>query len=140
MMHLEYQELIKEDETLPARLQNLPLKIFSGKNHPSPEAKAVFFCYSIPGKDAQTEEWTEDAGSARWYFYDLNTEKIIEEPTEILEYIRCSRDTPITRAMVKETLKEIRKKMDSHVKNTHLKFIQAPVGVKATIKAWMELT
>ena len=140
MMHLEYQELIKEDETLPARLQNLPLKIFSGKSHPSPEAKAVFFCYSIPGKDAQTEEWTEDAGSARWYLYDLNTEKIIEEPTEILEYIRCSRDTPITRAMAKETLKEIRKKMDSHVKNAHLKFIQAPMGVKATIKAWMELT
>jgi superfamily II DNA or RNA helicase len=140
MMHLEYQELIKADETLPMRLQNLPLKIFSGKSHPSPEAKAVFFCYSIPGKDAQTEEWTEDAGSARWYLYDLNTEKIIEEPTEILEYIRCSRDTPITRAMAKETLKEIRKKMDSHVKNTHLKFIQAPMGVKATIKSWMELT
>lgn len=140
MMHLEYQELIKEDETLPARLQNLPLKIFSGKSHPSPEAKAVFFCYSIPGKDAQTEEWTEDAGSARWYLYDLNTEKIVEDPTEILEYIRCSRDTPITRAMAKETLKEIRKKMDSHVKNTHLKFIQAPMGIKATIKAWMELT
>ncbi len=140
MMHLEYQELVKADETLPARLQNLPLKIFSGKSHPSPEAKAVFFCYSIPGEDAQTEEWTEDAGSARWYLYDLNTEKIIEEPTEILEYIRCSRDTPITRAMAKETLKEIRKKMDSHVRNTHLKFIQAPMGVKATIKAWMELT
>ena len=140
MMHLEYQELVRADETLPARLQNLPLKIFSGKSHPSPEAKAVFFCYSIPGKDAKTEEWTEDAGSARWYLYDLNTEKIIEEPTEILEYIRCSRDTPITRAMAKETLKEIRKKMDSHVKNTHLKFIQAPMGVKATIKAWMELT
>jgi hypothetical protein len=42
--------------------------------------------------------------------------------------------------MAKETLKEIRKRMDGHVRNTHLKFIQAPMGVKATIKAWMELT
>lgn len=139
-MRLEYQQLVKEDETLPKRLQNLPLKIFSGKAHPSQGAKAVFFCYSLPGKDGQTGEWTEDAGFTRWYLYDINEKKIIEEPTEIFDYIRCNRDTPIKKEMEKETLKEIRKKMDTHVKNTHLKAVQAPVWVKTTIKAWMELT
>ena len=139
-MHLEYQELIKRDETLPARLQNLPLKIFSGKAHPSLGAKAVFFCYSFPGKDKQTGEWTENARFTRWYLYDIDTEKVVDEPTEILEYIRCNRDTPIKREMAKETLKEIRKKLDNHVKNTYLKSVQAPIGVKASIKAWMELT
>lgn len=139
-MHLEYQELIKGDKTLPARLRNLPLKIFSGKAHPAAGAKAVFFCYSFPGKDKQTGEWTEDAGFTRWYIYDINTEKVIDEPTEILKYIRCSRDTPIKREMAKETLKEIRKKLDNHVKNSYLKSVQAPIGVKASIKAWMELT
>jgi superfamily II DNA or RNA helicase len=139
-MHLEYQGLVREDETLPTRLQNLPLKIFSGKAHPSPGTKAVFFCYSLPGKDKQTGEWTEDAGFTRWYIYDINTEKIITEPTEILEYIRCNKDTPRKQELAKETLKEIRKKMDTHVKNTYLKSVQAPLGVKAYIKAWMELT
>ena len=139
-MHLEYQELIKEDKTLPARLRNLPLKIFSGKSHPSPGAKALFFCYSLPEKDKRTGEWTEDAGFARWYLYDIDTEKIIDEPTEILEYIRCSRDTARKQELAKETLKEIRKKMDNHVKNSYLRAVQAPIGVKASIKAWMELT
>lgn len=94
-MHLEYQELIKGDETLPARLRDLPLKIFSGKAHPAAGAKAVFFCYSQPGKDKRTGEWTEDAGFTRWYLYDINTRKILEEPTEILGYIQCNRDTAI---------------------------------------------
>jgi len=139
-MRLEYQALLKADETLSDRLQHLPLKIFSGKAHPTTDAKAVFFCYSFPGKDKQTGEWGEEAGFTRWYLYDINTEKILEEPTEILEYIRCSRDTAIKREVPKETLKEIRKKMDNHVKNSYLKSVQAPVGVKATLKAWMELT
>jgi len=139
-MRLEYQELIKEDPTLPTRLKLLPLKIFSGKVHPSPEAKAVFFCYSLLGRDKQTEKWTEDAGFTRWYLYDVNTEQIIEEPTEILEYIRCNKDTPKKQSMAKETLTKIRKKMDTHVKDTYLKSVQAPIGVKSTLKAWMELT
>jgi superfamily II DNA/RNA helicase len=139
-MHLEYQELIGADKTLPTRLQSLPLKIFSGKAHPNAGAKAVFFCYSFPGKDKQTGEWTEDAGFTRWYLYDINTERILDDPTEILGYIRCTKDTPRKQELAKETLKEIRKKMDNQVKNTYLKSVQAPIGVKATLKAWMELT
>ena len=139
-MHLEYQELLKEDPALPIRLQHLPLKLFSGKAHLSAGAKAVFFCYSFPGKDKQTGEWTEDAGFTRWYLYDIGTERIIDEPTEILGYIRCTKDTPRKQELAKETLKEIRKKMDNLVKNTYLKSVQAPIGVKTTLKAWMELT
>jgi hypothetical protein len=139
-MHLEYQKLIRADEMLPSRLQNLPLKIFSGKTHPSPGAKAVFFCYSLPGKDKQTGEWTEDAGFTRWYLYNVHTQEINDDPTEIFGYIKCNKNTPIKRELAKETLIEIRKKMDNHVKNTYLKSVQAPIGVKATIKAWMELT
>lgn len=75
-MHLEYQELIKGDETLPARLRDLPLKIFSGKAHLAAGAKAVFFCYSQPGKDKRRGEWTEDAGFTRWYLYEINTRKM----------------------------------------------------------------
>jgi len=37
------------------------------------------------------------------------------------------------------TLKEIREKIDKHVKNTYLKKVQAPIGVSAELRAWMEL-
>ena len=40
----------------------------------------------------------------------------------------------------KETLSQIRKKVDKYIKDTYLKKVQAPQGVKPTLKAWMELS
>ena len=34
---------------------------------------------------------------------------------------------------------EIRQRIEKHIKNTYLKQVQAPVGVKPVLKAWMEL-
>ena len=139
-MHLEYQDILNQYPDLKSRVMNLPLKIFSGKEHISSGAKGVFFCYYLPAKDALTGEWTEDAGHTKWYLYDIGNEKIIEGPTEILEYIKCKEDTPRKQTMSKESLKEIRQKIDTYVKNTYLKKVQAPIGVKALLKAWMELS
>jgi hypothetical protein len=83
--------------------------------------------------------WTEEAGEARWLLYDLAREAIIEEPTEIIEAIRCRPDTPRQCRIEQPTLAEIRAKLDKHIKNTRLKQLQAPVGVKPLLKAWMEL-
>ncbi len=47
-MHLEYQRLLQQYPGLPERLAALPGRLFSGKAHPSPGARAVFFCYSLP--------------------------------------------------------------------------------------------
>jgi hypothetical protein len=41
---------------------------------------------------------------------------------------------------LEETLSEIRKKIEKHIKNTYLRRVQAPQGVKPTLKAWMELS
>jgi hypothetical protein len=35
---------------------------------------------------------------------------------------------------------DIRRKMEGHIRNTLLKSVQGPVGVKPALKAWMELT
>lgn len=35
---------------------------------------------------------------------------------------------------------EIRGIVEKHIKNSYFKKVQAPVGVKATLKAWMELS
>jgi hypothetical protein len=146
-MHLEYQKLIDEYPELADKIKNMPQRVFSGKAHPSPDAKAVFFCYSLPappvaeeGKSEEAQKWLPDEGGTKWYLYDLATEKISEEPTEIVEYIRCTPDTPRKHIIEEKTLSAIRRTVEKHIKNSYLKQVQAPQGVKASLKAWMELS
>lgn len=146
-MHLEYQQLLKDFPDLPKRLSMLPGKVFSGKQHPRAGTKGVFLCYSLPGPEAvkeedkpESEQWSEDAGFTRWYLYDIDREAIIEEPTEIIQLIRSKPDTPRHRTLQEKDLSEIRTNIEKHIKNSYFKKVQAPVGVKATLKAWMELS
>ncbi len=147
-MRLEYQKLLQDHPDLLDRLNALPGRVFSGKVHPSPDARAVFFCYALPAPPAPARDanadagglWTEDAGNTKWYLFDLATEKIAEEPTEIVNLIRCAPDTPRKHDLPNETLSDIRVRVERHIKNTYLKQVQAPVGVRPTLKAWMELS
>jgi hypothetical protein len=122
--------------------------VFSGKEHPATGARAVFFCFSLPGLDATRQEqgitdanaWTEEAGVTQWYLYDLETKKVVTEASEIIDLIRSTPDTPRHRSLEDKTLSEIRAAVEKEVKNTYFKRVQAPVGVKATLRAWMELS
>jgi hypothetical protein len=40
----------------------------------------------------------------------------------------------------KETLSEVRAKVERHIKSTYLKSVQAPLGVKRALKTWLELS
>ena len=84
--------------------------------------------------------WTEEAGNTKWYLYDLTSDKIVDEPTDIVGLIRSDPDTPRKHDLPKQTLSDIRAKVEKHIKNTYLKQVQAPIGVKPTLKAWMELS
>lgn len=146
-MHLEYQQLLKDFPDLPERLSMLPGKVFSGKQHPKTNSKGVFFCYALPGPEAikevdkpEAEQWTEDAGVTRWYLYDIEKASIIEDATEIVQLIRSKPDTPRHRVLPEKNLSEIRAVVEKHIKNSYFKKVQAPVGVKATLKAWIELS
>ncbi|MBM2831983.1 MAG: hypothetical protein HW414_1035 [Dehalococcoidia bacterium] len=147
-MHLEFQRLLQENPGLEDHLRMLPGRVFSGKEHPSPNSRAVFFCYGLPapavrgldGGVQAAEKWTEEAGLARWYLYDLASEKISDEPDEIIDLVRSKPDTPRHCTIERETLARIRARMEQHIKNTYLKQVQAPVGVKPGLKAWMELS
>lgn len=149
-MYLAYQQLLQDHPDLAERVENMPLRVFSGKadpsvslrtgpSTPSSDARAVFFCYRLPAKDATTDEWSDEAGFTRWYLYDLATGEIEDDATRMFPLIQSEPDTPRQTATPKETLTEIRRKMDTHVKNTYLKKVQAPIGVKSTLLAWMEL-
>ena len=147
-MRLEYQKLLKGTPGLEQALGQLPGRIFSGKEHPTKESKAVFFCYALPAPTAQSvdsegeeaQKWTEEAGHSKWYLYDLETSKILEEPGDIVALIRSKPDTPRHRTLDEKTLCEIRASIDKHIKNTYLKQMQAPIGVKPALKCWLELS
>ena len=139
-MQLELDRLLAENPELEAHLDALPGRVFSGKSrHPAAGAQAVFLCYNLPAEDVATHEWTDAAGRTAWYLYDYGNGKILDQPEEIHAYIQCQPETPRRVEMNPEALRTIRLKIETHIKNTYLKQMQAPVGIKPTLKCWMEL-
>lgn len=144
-MDLEYQQLLRDHPELADRLPRMPGRVFSGKRHPAAGARAVFFCYALPGQSTTLDAagaplWTEDAGRCAWYLYDLASGAIAEEPTKIVDEIRCEPDTLRHCTIAQPTLSETRAKVEQHIRNTYLKSVNAPAGIKAVLKAWMELS
>jgi superfamily II DNA or RNA helicase len=138
-MHLEYQSLLKSDPELEGRLKNLPGATFSGRQRIAKGVCGVFFCYSLPALDRQAGQFTEEAGTSRWYLYDIGSDSILEEPGEIVASIRSKTDTKRRCTTAEKALVSIRSKIEKHIKNSYLKRIDAPVGVKPVLKCWMEL-
>jgi len=138
-MHLEYQALLQADPEIESRLARLPGATFSGRKRPAKGARGVFFCYALPALDKEAGEFTEEAGTTRWYLYDLDRDAILEEPGEIVASIRSKPETPRNCTTEEKTLVELRGKIEKHIKNTYLKRVDAPVGVKPALRCWMEL-
>jgi superfamily II DNA/RNA helicase len=140
-MHLEYQALLQADVGLEARLRSLPGATFSGRKRVTKGIRGVFFCYALPALDKQKDppEFTEEAGTMRWYLYDLDRDTILEEPGEIVASIRSKPETPRKCTTEEKILVELRGKIEKHIKNSYLKRVDAPVGIKPALRCWMEL-
>lgn len=140
VMFLEYQRLLKEYPDLLKKVEAMPLRVFSGKDHLIDGARGVFFCYRLPAKDAVSGDWDDEASFTRWYLYNLEDGHIEEDATHIYKLIECMPDTPRVNREQQALLSDIRREMDKHITNTYLKKVQAPAGVGITLLAWMELT
>jgi hypothetical protein len=138
-LHLAYQSLLKEDADLVGKLNSLPNGIFSGRKKLAKGCRGVFFCYSLPALDKEKGEFTEEAGSAQWYLYDTDKDAITEGLGDIIESIRSNPKTPRKCKTEQADLLKIRDKVKKHIKNTYLKRVDAPLGVKPILKCWMEL-
>jgi hypothetical protein len=144
-MHLEWQDLITEQPDLDATLSGLPDAIFSGKRHIRKGVRGVFFCYARPAFDRDRTEregqdvWSTEAGDVKWYLMDFESEAVIEEAARIAEVIRSTPETPRVVVLDRDRLSEVRKAVEKHIAKTYLRKVQAPVGVKPVLKAWMEL-
>ena len=69
-------------------------------------------CYALPALDKEAGEFTEDAGTTRWYLYDLDRDVILEEPGEIVSSIRSKPKTPRKCITEEKALIEIRAKLE----------------------------
>jgi superfamily II DNA or RNA helicase len=138
-MHLEYQSLLQETPGLVDVLERLPGATFSGKERPKNRLRGAFFCFSLPALDKELGEFTEEAGTTRWYLYDADKEAILEEPAEIVDSVRSTRTTPRVCVTGEPDLLAMRDSVLKHIKNTYLKRVDAPVGVKPALRCWMEL-
>ena len=83
--------------------------------------------------------WSTELGTAAWYVFDLKTGRIEEEPPEIVDAIRSSPETPRSTLMAAKALADSRAAVEKHIRNTYLKQVQAPIGVKPVLRCWMEL-
>ena len=138
-MHLEYQALIQDHPELVDHLNGLPGAFFSGRKRPAKGTHGVFFCYALPALDKESGEFTEQAGTTRWYLYEIDKKKVLEEPGEIIESLRCKPNAPRRCVIDEKLLKDIRTSVLKHIKDTYLKRVNAPVGVKPVLKCWMEI-
>lgn len=138
-MRLAYQELLRAYPDLETRLNHMPRRIFSGKQHPQPGTRALFFCYLLPARDAATGDWMEEAGFTRWYLLDLANDEISEDAVRIFPIIRATPETPRQTRLPQPDLTALRQQMDRHVTNTYLKKVDAPLNVTARLIAWLEL-
>ena len=169
LMNLERQRLEKELPEFWQSLQNLPKRLFSGKKAgdgfgpilnqkneviahlKANDKKGVFACYRMPTiigpapkdltevRHEKADPAKEQTNEVRWYFWDAETEKVTETLEETWTAVRCSKDT---KRIIEKGVTELapaRKAIEKHIKNTYLKDVQAPVGAKPTLLAWMEL-
>ncbi|MCC5840517.1 MAG: DEAD/DEAH box helicase family protein [Opitutales bacterium] len=143
---LEYQELAKAHPDLVKRLPQFPLKTFSGRATPVPDARAVFFCFRIPRPDSSQLDpgsgehlWTEAAGDTVWLLYDTEGKALPSEPARVAAFIRSKPDTPRRTVFDHADLSKLRAKAEKDLLKSHLRPLQAPVGVSPVLKCWMEI-
>jgi superfamily II DNA or RNA helicase len=149
-MRRTYNAMLDADASLEARLNEQPqVGVFSGKEHIHPDAQTVLFCYNIPGPplkegggvdhSAPAESWSEKHGRTVWLRYDVDSGDVDDNAPDMMPLVSCEPATPRRNKIKQATLKEVRAEVEKHIKNNHLKAMNAPVGVKPTLKAWMEL-
>lgn len=144
-LHLEWQDLLNANPGLDETVSAYPNGIFSGKQNLKPGTKQVFFCYARPAHDKAASEssgedtWTAEAGDVQWYLYDVASQEVREDAPMIVGAIRSTPETPRVTQMEETKLSDIRIAVEKYIAKTFLRKVQAPLGVKPVLKAWMEL-
>lgn len=144
LMNLERQRISESNPKLWRQLPNLPMRLFSGKavdDEPPPFLNrdgepilldrigdtGVFCCYEMPN------------GEIKWYFYNADEDEVLDNVEEIWPEIRCDENTERWTENGPGGLVNARKQIERHIR-AYLMRIQAPMGVKPKLIAWMEVS
>ena len=144
LMNLERQRISESHPKLWRQLPDLPMRLFSCKgidDEPPPflnrdgepiplnrvGSNGLFCCYEMPN------------GEIKWYFYDTEIDEVLDNVEEIWPEIRCGEDTTRWTEDGPEGLVDARKKIERYIRK-YLLQIQAPMGAKPKLIAWMEVS
>lgn len=134
-MSLAYQNLMLENPDYEHYVTSLPRMMFSGKGNDA--LKGVFFCYELPTK-SPNGTWSDDCGACRWYHVD-KLGVISENIYSIWGAIKSEANTPRLFTISNTEFKEARKRIESHLRKTYLRMIQAPIGVNPRLITWIQI-
>ena len=144
LMNLERQRISESNPELWRQLPDLPMRLFSGKGVDDEPPlffnrdgetiplnrvgdAGVFCCYEMPN------------GETKWYFYNADEDEVIGSVEEIWPEIRCDEETMRWTENGPGGLVDTRKKIERHI-SKYLMRIQAPMGAKPKLIAWMEIS
>lgn len=137
-LHLQYQEILRDDPSLEIQLANLPNASFSGRALPGGE-KGIFFCYALPALDRTLQEFTVDAGVTKWFFYVWESGEIREDIKTIVRSVQCDIGTDRSVVVDEPMFFEARRKVQLYIKNSYLKKLDAPISAKPVLRCWMDV-
>jgi hypothetical protein len=99
-------------------VKGLGSKVSEADERPTKGTRGVFFCYALPVFDKEKNEFSELAGTTRWYLFDMEKNAIVSEPGEIIENLRCKPNTERRCIVEQKTLKDIRARVLKHIKDS----------------------
>lgn len=136
LISLAYQQLLLENPNYEEEVLLLPKKMFSGKANQG--TKGFFFCYELPTLRSDGT-WSNGDGLYRWFFVDSNSGTILQQPYDIWKIIHCCKETPRTLIATADEFSNQRKNIETFIKKSYMRYIQAPIGVKPRLVTWMQI-
>jgi superfamily II DNA or RNA helicase len=137
-LQIELEKIARQYPELYERLPKLPGRVFSGKQADA-TMQGIFCAYRFPPREV-VEGQENGNGELRWYFWDAEKDKIIEGVENIHKAIRAAHDTKryITRSW--DGRKDARKKIESYIRNSYLRAINADQSYRYKLVCWMEVS
>ena len=118
----------------------MPKRVFSGKSPDSGQRAGLFCAFRFPPIQPETGNGNSaGAGELRWYFRDAMSGQILEGVEPIHTRIRTEYGTVRQLSQTWEMRNAARKEIESHVRQTAVKALQAPAGYKPVLVCWMEV-
>lgn len=137
-LQIELEKIAREYPELYERLPNLPRRVFSGKKA-GKELHGIFCAYRFPSREV-VDGQENGNGELRWYFWDAEKDKVIEGVENIHKAIRAAYDTQRYATKTWDERKDARKKIESHIRNTYLRAINADQNYRYKLVCWMEVS